>query len=654
MTSDTRPRETDQLLDDLRRGEESARKTAILKLTKDRDVRGLAMLRKVEASDESAEIRFVAKKALVYLAKGAAEAEDVAAFDADEPRERIEALERAAILDDRESLPAVLARVQTEDDPQVKRTLVTALGILGNKEHAGILDRFLEEGDAEIRVRALESLEHLDDVSNYPIYVRYSNDADPRVRRNAVRALGRLGRKKMIRLCLALTRSNRSDLAHNALRILVGIKTDEAIPCFEKHLTSSDGSLRELARSGLEKLAGSGDAAAAALLEKATGISPSRELHALDELPPGPEGLDSLEASARLDAVLRVEESSDADALPALVRHLEHEKEPRVRATIVRAVGKLGDRSHIGVLELALRDGHDRVRANAVEAYAALTTAEDRRPLSFLLRDPNNRVRTNAILALWGLGLKDVREALIALSRGDTARDRLSAIWAINSIGEQAGNLLGPLTRDKNEDVRVKAEECQRMLGLASSKEFQAIVDPAIEAEAGPGPGRGRRTQAGAPTSSMMENFQKDISTASIRLSTELKTRMARQHCERILEDIGEEYFRVSGRRVPEDEALTRELFTALTDETRGRRAVAGKLQNLGRRVRDEALGQGERIETLLARLVRAEEDLRRLEGELKLIGQRSLMRQMKILGVVSLVLLLSVGLMVYVLLPQE
>jgi hypothetical protein len=113
---------------------------------------------------------------------------------------------------------------------------------------------------------------------------------------------------------------------------------------------------------------------------------------------------------------------------------LKQEWNHDIRATLVAALGKVGDKAGVQELLGLLDDENDRVRANAIEAVGStLGRSTILRKLRDKLEDPNNRARANAALAVWLMGSKEGLEHLVSMAK---ASDSLTSCSGLYGIGE--------------------------------------------------------------------------------------------------------------------------------------------------------------------------------------------------------------------------
>ncbi|MBI4575612.1 MAG: HEAT repeat domain-containing protein [Planctomycetes bacterium] len=109
--------------------------------------------------------------------------------------------------------------------------------------------------------------------------------------------------------------------------------------------------------------------------------------------------------------------------------------DPRVRASLVTAVGRVGGTRLLARLRALVHDQDERIRANTVEALGRLEDAEALQGILERLGDENGRIRANAAIALCRREPVRTVEALArTLEEADPAR-RSSALWALGEVG---------------------------------------------------------------------------------------------------------------------------------------------------------------------------------------------------------------------------
>jgi HEAT repeat protein len=480
----------DQVLEDLHSADEEVRRAALTALTGSPDLRALPDLRWAASGDESVELRFLAKRAILALA--GVSPDGTTAFkapdldDAD-PQRRVMAVHARAARGKDEDLETLRERLAFERDASVRPVLALALGAAGSRAQIPALEPLLDDEDANVRIAALQAFALLRDSAAYPYFVRFARDADDRLRTFAMGQLAQLGREKVIKLCEVMARAPRRWMIAAGLNVLSGLKDERFLPLFIQHLGHADASVQERAREGVERFAEVGNTTARDALRKLAPAPPSMPGIKIELPDMGPKELRNPDPAARLTYVQTVLTRRDTEAIPDLIAHLERESDMRVLSTLVTVLGQMGDAAAIEGLREFLVSPNDRVRANAVEAIGRLAAASARGVLVKSLDDPHNRVRTNAILALWGTGPTSVRDALVGLKNSTDRKARLSAIYAIGQIGEQAAGMLNDLLADEDREIAQKAKECWRMLGLEDPSGSVIHKGDRIEAPASAG-----------------------------------------------------------------------------------------------------------------------------------------------------------------------
>jgi len=118
-----------------------------------------------------------------------------------------------------------------------------------------------------------------------------------------------------------------------------------------------------------------------------------------------------------------------------LVKYLEEERDQKVKATIIKNLGRLGDENIIPFITEYLNSVDERVKANAIEALENFSNTRILEILNPFKKDENNRIRANTALVLVRKGENEgysiLREMLSETSRWMKA----SAIYALGEIG---------------------------------------------------------------------------------------------------------------------------------------------------------------------------------------------------------------------------
>ena len=115
---------------------------------------------------------------------------------------------------------------------------------------------------------------------------------------------------------------------------------------------------------------------------------------------------------------------------------IKNEQNDRIKASLLSALGRLGNQAHVEVITPFLHAKNDRVRANAVEALGYLLPPGDRSVLLNCFEDHNNRVVGNAIMALSQDSPEESKKAMQALCQGSNINEQLTAVYCIGALAE--------------------------------------------------------------------------------------------------------------------------------------------------------------------------------------------------------------------------
>ncbi|OQA08983.1 MAG: putative phycocyanin operon protein Z [bacterium ADurb.Bin374] len=150
---------------------------------------------------------------------------------------------------------------------------------------------------------------------------------------------------------------------------------------------------------------------------------------------------------------------------PLLKRILAQDKSPRIRASIIMALGMMSNERMLPIFQAALRDEDSRVRANAIEAIEGLKSSSIVGIIQPYLDDPNNRVRANVAKAIWKFGDFDVSDTLNQMLTHADKLYRASAAYALGEIHDvRFIPKLATALRDDDADVRRNAANALKKL----------------------------------------------------------------------------------------------------------------------------------------------------------------------------------------------
>ena len=234
---------------DLTSEDENTRRNALLSLARmEKSVPLLDRFKRIAADDQSAEIRYLAKKYYnqikeslagelrqqVHVAEnGAVNLDNLTqAMASPEVEIRLEALRQTVEAKDRRALQLVKKKLQTEQDLWVIATLVKAVGVLGDPTHISLLQPYLKNTDSRVVANTVEALELIGGELVFPILVPMMSHADHRVAGNAVKALVKFDREQALAALDRMTSSDREnvrDAALYCLSILTGPDAEQVL-----------------------------------------------------------------------------------------------------------------------------------------------------------------------------------------------------------------------------------------------------------------------------------------------------------------------------------------------------------------------------------------------------------------------------------------
>ncbi len=465
--------------------DEENRRRAIFLAAQALEFRAIPALTRLAGEDPVIELRYLAKKALLFLQqnvqrrqKAAGEAASPetggirpevlrAELENPDPAVRNRVVQALARLGGPLALQLVAERVERETDPFVRASLAISLGVLGSRAQIPLLERLLSDENPRVRANAIEGLMHMGAPEAARLIAPHLKDTDNRVKVNAYTALGKFQKVDLLRALAEMMAADKVWLRDSATYALVKLELPESVPLLEHALADSWKGIRLKARNGLVLLAKKGVASALEVLRQAGGYRDSPDdyltLELLDKSPAAT--TPQVSAAARLEAVLRIVRSQDRSRVDALVRQAAGEDDPKVLATLVLALGRLGDARCLPTLAGFLASRDRRVRANAVEALGLIGGTEALRVLAPHLDDPDNRVRANAVVALSALPGFDVTPALRSMAASNQELMRLSAVYALLVLRrEDLGDCLAGLVGDGSPRVRKKAVDSLKLL----------------------------------------------------------------------------------------------------------------------------------------------------------------------------------------------
>lgn len=183
--------------------------------------------------------------------------------------------------------------------------------------------------------------------------------------------------------------------------------------------------------------------------------------------------------NTRIYASLALGKIGDDTATRPLLELLKNEKEQKVRATVLIALGNIANPKIFPIIQkFGLTDPDPRVRASAVEAVSKLNLPLDTilEPLTKMLSDPNNRVVANVCMALWSAGELTAITHVIRLIKSPDKWSRASGAYVLGKIGNvEAVNMLISMKNDQDADVRLNV--AKSLKDIKTSKGLTILIE---------------------------------------------------------------------------------------------------------------------------------------------------------------------------------
>jgi len=385
---------------------------------------------------------------------------------------------------------AALLGVLDDNDPEVRQTVVRALGDLQDTSAVTALARSLrEDSDAEVREASAWALGEIEDARAIPaLGEALRQDEVPAVRRMAAWALGEIEDPRAIDVLGAGVTDRDAEVRQQSIRALGEIESPAAIDVLAPALEDDDPKTRELAVWALGEIEDARavpalsqvlrtDADAAIRLAAARALGEIESRNAVEALSAA---LADGDARVRAMAVWALGEIEDPSALDALVGVLA-DSEPELRLQAVRALGEIEDRRAVEPLVAVLDDENAKVREAAAWALGEIEDPSAAPGLTAALADTDVAVRRRAARALGEIELRSAPQALIDALDDQDPQVRLLVARALGEIEDPAAVPgLAALLNDADIQVRRMAV---RALGEIESPEAYRVLVQALDDE---------------------------------------------------------------------------------------------------------------------------------------------------------------------------
>ncbi len=360
------------------------------------------------------------------------------------------------------AVPVLLDVVQHRDRGMLFDAVIL-LGKIGDESAVPTLLMTVDHTAGATRAYAIEALGRIGDKRAVTKLLEQLNDQDEITQLNAIVALGKIRDPRAVRALLPFIGASDEDLCRRALDALGEIGDPRAVPAIIKMLPEATDSLRD---SVIDALAKIGDVTAVdALLPLLGESTPEQQTKILLGVKKAKAAssvsillglLENSKPVVRRHVVDALGEIAQADTWQVISELVSRDPSFEVRSAAVKALGKIGNKQALPILERALRD-EAAVRCSAVIAIGLLGDTKAAPALVAMLRDSAPEVRYHAVTALGKLGAKSALPAIQALhedadpmvQRGvEKALEELGAEPAVPPLSKRLSKMLDKLLPD--------------------------------------------------------------------------------------------------------------------------------------------------------------------------------------------------------------
>jgi len=297
------------------------------------------------------------------------------------------------------------------DDNDIRRTAVIALGNLRDAVAVEPLIRMLQDGDWGIRYRAAMALGEIGDVRAVEPLVEALKDEDAEVRMHALKALRRIGDPRAVESLAGMLKEKDKAVRLEAVVALGETSDARVVNPLIQMLKDEEIEIRRAAKEALRRIGGPSIKSLVKALKDKDGFVRMSAADLLEGLGWKPER-DEEKAYYMMG---RGERSRLIEMGEAAIKPLVHSLsylESFDRMFAVKVLGELRDRRAVEPLIRALEDEDAQVREEAAWALSKIVDERAVEPLIERLNDIQ-AVRDKAIIALIEIGDRRAIEPLI-------------------------------------------------------------------------------------------------------------------------------------------------------------------------------------------------------------------------------------------------
>jgi HEAT repeat protein len=385
-----------------------------------------------------------------------------------------------------EEKPALDGLLNTlkDEDRDVRKFAAMSLGLIGKLEIATTLcDVLKTEEDSQVRGSILIALGLIGDQASIPILINALRDDDNLIRECAASGLERFGSSTMLSAALrGLPTDERDTDRDTAAWVALGkVNAGGTMDILVQALKHSDPDVRLKAVTAINLMSPNIKEAAIALigaLEDDDQRVRKMAASALEAIGPDAEAaipslaklLGALDKGVRSSASLALSSIGSVSAVNAMIEAIQNEA---TRDIAIAALGRIGPTARPALPSIieALNDKSDKVRRSAIDALLSIGGNEVVAPIVSALDDIDAEVRSKAAIALGEIGNES---ALPALEKNLKDIDNNVRIHAHASIVRITGNtgehvrFLVKALKDKTHGTSVTAAEALAKVGPAA------------------------------------------------------------------------------------------------------------------------------------------------------------------------------------------
>lgn len=418
----------------------------------------IPLLKEIASSDPEVQIRYLARKGLHHLNQRAGSEDSQSQlfknFDevktllsANNPSQTSKCLEAAYKQFPEETQAFVEETLPKLTDPYLVSSYLLTLGRLGNESNLEFLKNYVEAADARVRASAVEALGLLALPEATPYLIRALSEEDNRVRANAIRALKSQGRRPVFVALKQMAQAEKVWMRDSAAFAIGEYKSEEALEVLAILLNDPMESVRRMAYRSLEKLSSSQVIKAEMLLKSLENLKTQESILDFlqlsdDQQQEESNQLHSEDSRQRLLEINKIVNEALSERYRELEERLVVEEDNFVCASLILALGRVGQESAVNLIKSFLKSSVPRLRANAIEALASFSKVEYLPEVLLHLNDSNNRARANAILALSKMPYVNVYQALEEMVSSDQKLDLQSAFYVITELNDDPSRAL--------------------------------------------------------------------------------------------------------------------------------------------------------------------------------------------------------------------